>query len=102
MLMKKHIPNCNFYFPILLYACIYTHINLYSFHCEMLYLESVYFVDLLMQRCDANFLKFGNIRIEMEFGCLQDIVAKLIIFKSATYEIIWNKIFLLFSNSFYL
>jgi hypothetical protein len=29
-------------------------------------------------------------------------VAKLIIFKSATYEIIWNKIFLLFSNSFYL
>jgi len=32
----------------------------------------------------------------MEFGCLQDIVAKLIIFKSVTYEIIWNKIFYYF------
>ncbi len=28
----------------------------------------------------------------MEFGCLQDIMVKLIIFKNARYEIIWNKI----------
>jgi hypothetical protein len=28
----------------------------------------------------------------MEFGCLQDIVVKLIIFKSAMYEIIWSEI----------
>jgi hypothetical protein len=32
----------------------------------------------------------------MESGCLQDIVTKLIIFKSARYEIIWNKIFYYF------
>ncbi len=32
----------------------------------------------------------------MEFGCLQNIVAKLIILKNATYEIIWNKIFYYF------
>jgi hypothetical protein len=29
---------------------------------------------------------------KMDFGCLQDIVVKLIIFKSARYKIIWNKI----------
>jgi len=49
MLMEKHILKCNFYFAILLYASIYMHVNLYSFHCEMLYLKNVYFVDLLMQ-----------------------------------------------------
>jgi hypothetical protein len=58
----------------------------------MLYLKSVCFVDLLMRRCDAKFLNVGNICIEMEFGCLQDIVVKLIVLKSARYEIIWSKI----------
>jgi hypothetical protein len=37
----------------------------------------------------------------MEFGCLQDIVVKLIVLKSARYEIIWSKISYCFQILFF-
>jgi hypothetical protein len=37
----------------------------------------------------------------MEFGCLRDIVVKLIIFQSAKYEIIWSKISYYFQILFF-
>jgi hypothetical protein len=71
-----------------LYACKFILISIVKCYT----LKIVCFVDLMMQRCDAKFLKIGNICIEMEFGCLQDIVVKLIILKCVRYEIIWSKI----------